>query len=55
MVVTVPDSWHDDTGPFRPPVPAFYDRPATVDDIVNHTIGRVLDGPPKRERVQIAE
>jgi flavin prenyltransferase len=26
-----------------PPVPAFYDRPATVDDIVNHTIGRVLD------------
>ncbi|HXO47533.1 MAG TPA: UbiX family flavin prenyltransferase, partial [Mycobacterium sp.] len=26
-----------------PPVPAFYDRPTTVDDIVNHTIGRVLD------------
>jgi 4-hydroxy-3-polyprenylbenzoate decarboxylase len=26
-----------------PPVPAFYDRPATVDDIVNHTVGRVLD------------
>lgn len=26
-----------------PPVPAFYDRPATVEDIVNHTIGRVLD------------
>jgi len=26
-----------------PPVPAFYDRPATIDDIVNHTIGRVLD------------
>lgn len=26
-----------------PPVPAFYDRPATLDDIVNHTIGRVLD------------
>lgn len=26
-----------------PPVPAFYDRPATVDDVVNHTIGRVLD------------
>jgi flavin prenyltransferase len=26
-----------------PPVPAFYARPATVDDIVNHSIGRVLD------------
>jgi 3-polyprenyl-4-hydroxybenzoate decarboxylase len=26
-----------------PPVPAFYDRPETVDDIINHTIGRVLD------------
>jgi flavin prenyltransferase len=26
-----------------PPVPAFYDRPATIDDIINHTIGRVLD------------
>lgn len=26
-----------------PPVPAFYHRPATVDDIVNHTVGRVLD------------
>jgi 4-hydroxy-3-polyprenylbenzoate decarboxylase len=26
-----------------PPVPAFYDRPTTVDDVVNHTIGRVLD------------
>lgn len=26
-----------------PPVPAFYDHPETVDDIVNHTIGRVLD------------
>lgn len=25
------------------PVPAFYDRPPTVHDIVNHTIGRVLD------------
>ncbi len=26
-----------------PPVPAFYTHPATVDDIVNVTIGRVLD------------
>jgi 4-hydroxy-3-polyprenylbenzoate decarboxylase/2,5-furandicarboxylate decarboxylase 2 len=26
-----------------PPVPAFYSRPATLDDMVNHTIGRVLD------------
>jgi 4-hydroxy-3-polyprenylbenzoate decarboxylase len=26
-----------------PPIPAFYSRPKTVDDIVNHTVGRVLD------------
>lgn len=26
-----------------PPVPAFYNRPTTLDDIVNHTVGRVLD------------
>ncbi|BBZ25881.1 flavin prenyltransferase UbiX [Mycolicibacterium madagascariense] len=26
-----------------PPVPAFYDRPETIDDIVDHTVGRVLD------------
>lgn len=26
-----------------PPVPAFYTRPASVDDIVDHTVGRVLD------------
>lgn len=26
-----------------PPVPAFYDRPKTIDDIVNHTVGRILD------------
>ncbi|MSP21352.1 MAG: UbiX family flavin prenyltransferase [Alphaproteobacteria bacterium] len=26
-----------------PPVPAFYGWPASVDDIVNHTVGRVLD------------
>jgi 4-hydroxy-3-polyprenylbenzoate decarboxylase len=26
-----------------PPVPAFYNRPATLDDVVAHTVGRVLD------------
>lgn len=26
-----------------PPVPAFYSRPKSVDDIVNHTVGRILD------------
>ena len=26
-----------------PPVPAFYDRPQSLDDMVNHTVGRVLD------------
>jgi flavin prenyltransferase len=26
-----------------PPVPAFYSLPETIDDIVNHTVGRVLD------------
>ena len=26
-----------------PPVPAFYNFPKTIDDIVNHTVGRVLD------------
>lgn len=26
-----------------PPVPAFYNHPQTVDDIVDHTVGRVLD------------
>jgi flavin prenyltransferase len=24
-------------------VPAFYTRPKTIDDIVNHTVGRLLD------------
>lgn len=33
-----------------PPVPAFYNRPQTVDDIVNHTVGKALDqfGIPHR-------
>jgi len=26
-----------------PPVPAFYTQPKTVDDIVDHTVGRALD------------
>jgi flavin prenyltransferase len=26
-----------------PPVPAFYHRPKTLDDIVNQTVGRILD------------
>jgi 4-hydroxy-3-polyprenylbenzoate decarboxylase len=25
-----------------PPVPAFYSRPQTIDDIVNGTVGRIL-------------
>jgi 4-hydroxy-3-polyprenylbenzoate decarboxylase len=24
-------------------VPAFYNRPKTIDDIINHTVGRLLD------------
>lgn len=26
-----------------PPVPGFYARPETVDDIVNHSVGRIMD------------
>ena len=26
-----------------PPVPAFYNRPQTIDDIVNQTVGKALD------------
>jgi 4-hydroxy-3-polyprenylbenzoate decarboxylase len=26
-----------------PPLPAFYPRPRTIDDLVNHTVGRALD------------
>jgi flavin prenyltransferase len=26
-----------------PPIPAFYNRPATIDDIVHHIVGRLLD------------
>jgi len=44
-----------------PPMPAFYSRPQTLDDLVNHSVGRILDlfdldpgivkrweGPPQR-------
>ena len=30
-------------GVILPPLPAFYPRPRTVDEIVNHTVGRILD------------
>ena len=26
-----------------PPLPAFYSQPETIDDLVNHSVGRVLD------------
>lgn len=26
-----------------PPMPAFYNKPKTVDDIINHTVSRILD------------
>jgi flavin prenyltransferase len=26
-----------------PPMPAMYNRPATIDDLINHSVGRVLD------------
>jgi 4-hydroxy-3-polyprenylbenzoate decarboxylase len=26
-----------------PIMPAFYNKPKTVDDIINHTVGRLLD------------
>lgn len=26
-----------------PPIPAFYQHPKTIDDLINHTVGKVLD------------
>lgn len=30
-------------GIIAPPVPAFYTRPASLDEVIDHTVGRVLD------------
>ena len=30
-------------GVILPPIPAFYNRPQTIQDLINHTVGKVLD------------
>ncbi|MDV2887438.1 aromatic acid decarboxylase, partial [Alkalihalophilus pseudofirmus] len=30
-------------GIILPPIPAFYHKPVTVDEIVNHSVGKALD------------
>lgn len=30
-------------GQIAPPIPAFYHRPQSIDDLVNHSVGRALD------------
>ncbi len=30
-------------GVILPPIPAFYHRPRSMDDLVNHTVGKILD------------
>jgi 4-hydroxy-3-polyprenylbenzoate decarboxylase len=30
-------------GTIFPPVPAFYYRPSTIEDIIDHSVGRALD------------
>jgi 4-hydroxy-3-polyprenylbenzoate decarboxylase len=33
----------DNGATILPPVPAFYTKPTTVEEIVDHTVGRILD------------
>jgi 4-hydroxy-3-polyprenylbenzoate decarboxylase len=33
----------DAGGVILPPIPAFYFLPKTIDDLINHLVGRVLD------------
>ncbi len=30
-------------GVILPPIPGFYSQPKTIDDIINHTVGKILD------------